>query len=371
VGQPDVEQVLSGLYEAAALQDLWPTALDALARMTGSRGALVTRADRNHDGLLASPSLDAATAQFFEQGWHRHDLRTQAILPRIHEGFLGEQQMFTPEQIESADYYRDFARAADVPWFAAAGIVESGGAMLGISIQRSARDGAFDDAAIARLNALLPHVRGALTLAYRVARRRDEATLAGLEAIDQAAMLLGPGGTIRAVNALADRLMGTVFSSDRGLPVPIDPLLRRAFALMVGRACQAPAPGVTALPDPMVLRSLAGRPLLAQAVPLRGQAVDRFGDGRALLLLGSTGRAKAPGASVLAALFGLTPSEAKVAHGLMCGMEIGKMAQAMNVSQGAVRFHVKAVLAKAGVHRQSAFVALVSDIVNASAGDPS
>ncbi|MDN2565619.1 response regulator [Aquibium sp. A9E412] len=110
---------------------------------------------------------------------------------------------------------------------------------------------------------------------------------------------------------------------------------------------------------------------------MRGMALPLHGTGGELLLvicalppagddgpgaavfISDTRRRPVPPEHVLGALFGLTPSEAQIAHGLVSGQRSADIARALNVSQTTVAFHLRNLFEKTGTNRQVDFVALV------------
>jgi DNA-binding CsgD family transcriptional regulator len=81
---------------------------------------------------------------------------------------------------------------------------------------------------------------------------------------------------------------------------------------------------------------------------------------RALLLMfTSLEMRQAPTECLIRSLFGMTPSEAKVARALATGKTVGEIAENSNLSPGTVRTHVRAVLEKTGSSRQVDLVALL------------
>lgn len=358
--RPDFDTVVTGLYEAAAVSHSWAPALDALARLTGSRGALISRPDRAHDGLACSASLDATVAQFFEQGWHRNDLRSARMIAAEPRGFSRDQDITTADERARSDYYEGFARSAGVPWFAACGLVD-GGSVIGISIQRTEAEGAFDDADLDRLRRIRPHLESAMTFARRVADRADALDLDALEAADAAAFVVDHTGVVRGMNPRGELQMSRLVTTRRGRLTTMDGALRGKFerlilgAAAVGRDVTAP------VQEPLRLTAPDGSIALASAMPLCG-AARQFGDGRAIVTLSAITQTIGVDAGVLATAFDLTPAEARVAHQLSRGLEVAEIAEACDLSLGAVRFHLKAILPKAGVRRQAAFVALAASL---------
>lgn len=355
----DLEAVLASLYEAAVVREKWPTALQRLADLCGSRGALITRGDRSHDGLIYSPGLAPTVAQFFEQDWHLNDYRTVGARPRINRGFVADQHIIAHDQIAHSDYYSSFAAPAGVPWFAAGGLDRIDGVALAFSLQRSAKQGPFSKRDLLRLNAIVPRLREVLSLTYRINTDRERALLAGLEMIDQAAVLVDRQGLVKDMNGAAAALLGNLLTVRAKRLQPCGSGLQASLTKWIESAC-APFGQSTPVARRVIrLEDKAGRIWMGQAMPVATAACDIFGSGQAVLIFMPAHAARAPSAAVLAAAFGLTTAETRVAMLIAAGLTVDEVAARLSLSRNAVRFHLKSIFPKAGVQRQAAFVAAV------------
>lgn len=104
-----------------------------------------------------------------------------------------------------------------------------------------------------------------------------------------------------------------------------------------------------------VTRSDGGGELMLVICPLAGTDGQAS---RAAIFISDTARRPALPAHMLAALFGLTPAEAQVAHGLVSGRRRADIAAELNISQTTVAFHLRNLFEKTGTHRQADLVAL-------------
>jgi len=360
---PDFDAVVAELYAGAAQVDLWPNALASLATLTGSRGALLTCAQPTHRALLNSPSLGDTVSQFFEQGWHRDDLRTDRMVSRSSRSFVRDQDITNSGERERSDYYRGFAHAAGVPWFAACALWVDGAPVMGISFQRSWKQGPFEDADLRRLNRLKPHLKAAMSFSRTIADNADLQRIEGLEQAGVAAFVLDHDGQVCALNSLAEAELSRAVTVRRRRLVATDPAAEAELARLIAHAAGATRRAEAADLTPVRLTLPTGETQLAQAMPLRDSARP-FGSGRVILVLGG-GAPAGVAADLLATAFRLTPAEARVAHHLTRGLDVDEIAVACGISLGAVRFHLKAILPKAGVRRQSAFVALAASLLRA------
>ena len=71
-----------------------------------------------------------------------------------------------------------------------------------------------------------------------------------------------------------------------------------------------------------------------------------------------------PNEAQLRSLFGLTPSEARLAQLLACGDTVEEVAQALGVKLTTVRSQLAVIFSKTGTHRQAKLVAILSRIAH-------
>jgi DNA-binding CsgD family transcriptional regulator len=112
--------------------------------------------------------------------------------------------------------------------------------------------------------------------------------------------------------------------------------------------------------DYILVRSLKRSPIVIRALPVCGTARNPFVGARALLLLTDSGRRSVPKMSVIAAAFGLSTAESRIAEQMAMGISPEEVAENLGISRETARTQLKAVFAKTGKHRQSALVALLS-----------
>jgi DNA-binding CsgD family transcriptional regulator len=116
--------------------------------------------------------------------------------------------------------------------------------------------------------------------------------------------------------------------------------------------------------SPIVARRKVGRPVIIEALPVPPAAKTPFLRARALLTFTSLDSKPAPDPSVLAAVFGLTPAEARLASIMATGANPELAADQLHVSRETVRNQLKALFAKTATHRQAELVALLSKLLS-------
>lgn len=356
---PDFEFAISRCLEAAADASLWPSALSVLAAATGSRGVLITQPKRNHAGIIYSQSMDEAIGLFFEEEWHLRDFRSDRTIMRGLDQLTTDKDIIQADDIPTSEYYRGFARRADVSWFTAFGTQAADGAMIGISIQRRHREGAFSNAELEAVSRAAPRLRQSLLLAHAVRVQHEQGMLRGLELVDQAALLMGFNGALIATNAAAEALMGTGIRRSVRSIAAINPADRIKLEQYIASAC-SPDPRDNVLSTgPVALACSDGGVLVVQAAPVVGVGAEVFGNGRCVLLLNYTGQPRALSPAILSEAFGLTFTEARVGSLLALGLPVKRVAEQLEMSEAAVRYHIKSILPKAQVRGQAQFAAAV------------
>jgi DNA-binding CsgD family transcriptional regulator len=102
----------------------------------------------------------------------------------------------------------------------------------------------------------------------------------------------------------------------------------------------------------------------AYVLPLDGN--DLRGDmsrGHAAIFIAQRAEQQPMAVEILRTIFGLTPSEAKIAYAMAQGEAPGAVAAAQWTTVNAVRFHLKNAYAKVGVNDKTALAARVTALI--------
>jgi DNA-binding CsgD family transcriptional regulator len=362
-------------YEAAANPILWPEALATLSTDAGCRGALLTTPVFIPGGLVHTHSLREAVGQFFEQGWYRDDLRNSAV--RNHHwknGFFSDHSLFTEGQMAKSHYYEKFARAADVPWFAAGRLMgDLSSDAVAISLQRNTREGEFLPHELASLNALLPRLQPSMALASSLAEINGKSLIDGLQLVRQASVLLRLSGSVAYMNPAAEACLGERLFLRRQRLVASNAREDSKLQGLISQACRA---GIGAMSEAQDLRPVVLQPsetkgqMIVAAAPLRRTGADVVGfSGAILMITDLSSNVKLPG-DVLQSVFGLTKREADIMALLGQGVTVQQVGDVLGSAKETVRHHMKALFQKTGATRQSELVAicLKMDAVGVTSG---
>ena len=352
----DELDVVDGLYEAAVLPEFWPQAIEGCGLQAGGIGAVMLM---NRGGALrgfASPGLVERFERWGAQGGMDHNPRLERALQRADMPVVLDRDLFTPDEIENLPYFKT-VRSFGVGWAAALTMPMPDGAYAALSLEKPGSEAPFGDDAVELLYRLRPHVSRAAVTSMRLALERLNATLHAFSALRIPAATVGASGRMIEANPHFVPLLGRVAIDRRDRITLID---RRADALMAEALARLRRDLWSTTVGSIAVKPREGQSaLVIHVFPMRRNAHDIFVGASALLVASSVGENHAPAATVLQALFDLTPTEAKVARLLCEGRTISSIALELGSMEETVRAHLKSTFRKCGVHRQAELVALL------------
>ena len=355
------EALIDLIYEAGINGDLWPHVLDKMSGFAKAEGGVLFAAGSGAPHWTSSPSMRPHFEAFISEGWAARNTRGDAAFRQRLPGFVTDHDTLPAAEIENSPLYRDFFRPRGLGWSIGTSIVPLTGDVLVVSLERRYELGPVEDSVKAILDPLRPHLARAGLVAARLGLERARGMVAGLDRIGLAAAVVSASGVVVASNSHFDGMgeFVTVRAFDR---ISLkDPIANQSLGLALGALGMKDG-----RPRPPMTFALPGQdgstPAIAHLVPLVATARDIFNRGDALLIVSRIGQGGLPGASILEAIFDLTPSESRIAHRLVEGIPGIEIARQLSLSHETVRTHTKAIFRKAGVSRQIDLVRLVSGL---------
>lgn len=350
------ERFLDSLYEAAVVPELWQKVLREFQVLTrGAGSVLVAVTPTSNRWISSSVEFDEVVSAHFNR--FPTNERTRRLLERRHAGFLRDIDIFSDSEMAAEPVYREFLVPSGLGIGVATSIASPSGEAFILHTERERSEGHVEDAVIARLDQMRPHLARAMLLSARLEFERARGAAQALESVGLPAAVLGREGRLVTANARFEALMPAV-AMDRPARLGLadaaaDGLLATALATM-GRA---PA-GVSVRSIP-----IAGRgeqpPLIVHLTPVRGAAHDIFARAACILVVTPVVLREVPTADVVQGLFDLTPAEAKLAALIAGGHRPREAAAALGVMEETARTTLKQVMAKTGLHRQADLVGLL------------
>ncbi|WP_169801551.1 helix-turn-helix transcriptional regulator [Hydrogenophaga palleronii] len=278
--------------------------------------------------------------------------RAMALKP---SGVFVSQQLLERSDYVRSGFYQDWNRPLGILHMVGSVFPMAGERTGVIGIHRGHAGAEFGAAERRRLAHVLPHLQRALRVRSQLAGAANARTaeLAALDRLRTPALLLDGAGRLLHASALGEAHLrrGTDLSLCAGRVVA-----GPAFASLWRHLLEQAARGIGGA---MRLNDMPGAAVTALLTPWRG-APDAT---PAVLVLLRDALQQKASIEVLRQLFGLTPSEARVAAAIAEGVAPEEIAERLGVSTGTVRSHLKQALGKTGTHRQNELAALVNHSV--------
>ncbi|CAN7560728.1 helix-turn-helix transcriptional regulator [Bosea sp. LjRoot90] len=356
------DALIDGLYEAAVIPERWQGWLEGLARDCDATAALFSRIG---EARLSIVSTSDTFKEMWDEIWlaqgGAQNERTKRAVAFQHAGFITDGDVFAPGEAEQLSLYRDFLIPRGYGSGVATAISIPSGDFAMVNLEKPFAAGPFPRTIVAALDRVRPHLARAALIANHLEVERARSAAAALELMRLAAAVLGKGGRILAANSLLTRLMPSAIEdlpsrlklTDAGA----DALFATALEAL-GRGGQMAA-----------VRSIPMRarndlpPIIFHLVPVKGAAHDLFGQATAILIATPLVQAKAPSADLVAGLFDLSPSEARLAALIAGGHAPREAAVMLGWTEGTARTTLRQVFAKTGMTRQADLVGLLRGAV--------
>ncbi|MFO1151205.1 MAG: hypothetical protein U1E62_22755 [Alsobacter sp.] len=260
-------------------------------------------------------------------------------------------------------YVRDINEPRDIIDAVVVGLERREDVIGYLSLNRHASNGEIRHSDLEGLRLVVPHIRRAVTIANLFDFKVVEAATfrSVVDEMACAVVLVRPDLTIVHANPSAERLLaeGDVLSAQRG-KISVhgnvaDQLLRSAIEFPSNRTSQ---PFKRAVTVPAVGRE--GTKAALHVLPLEASAYKTVSfSGAAAAIFIVTGAHHAP-VDVVAALYNLTPAEARLVEMLCQDKTLAEAARAQSIGIATVKTHLLRVFAKTGCTRQAELVALTA-----------
>jgi len=365
-----VSNLLGLLYEASASAERWPEFLDAVKEYTQADSAYFVLADpEGHCNVGLNPGFDPAAQLAYAEYFHMHDVLFQRFVAarNVHGDWIGtSQSVISDQEYQRSPIYFDFSRHQ--------GMLHQCGAALGgldgdiqggLGLMRAPQCGPFGKEAVATLALLAPHLKRALNMHRTLtqARLQNEELRQTVESLGQGLISLSPDGRVIRMSAAAQVILdardgiylenGLLRAAVPNQQARLSELTAGAAATGAGRGPQmavfcptsaAPQAGGDALWTPpsggamLITRRPPKRPLQLVVTPFHSSEVFLDDHPVALVFLADPDAHPASRTTILRALYGLTPTEARLADLLAAGNDVASAAAILRMTTQTGRF---------------------------------
>ena len=367
-----VDGAIYSLYAAALNADCWTSALDSVAALSMSVGAVVLA--KSKDGWTFpshSASLAEGVNSYLHEGWSRRNPWLEGRLPAgFHAGDVyTEQDILDFSELPLNAFYRDFLSRFGISHVMASIIHSELGNPTSLVVCRAGSAGPFGDGDRKALMLLARHLEQSLriTSAYLKAKAAGDTVAQAFDAMDQPAVILDGKMRPLRVNRSAGRLVERHFvESEEGLR----PTMRADVDDFVSTVQRAQMDGRldASLPHPTTVSDPEGKKrLVVWTAPLVGTSADALGltspEKHVLMLAKDLESDQIIEPTVIRKVFGLTTGEARLASLLASGQSVKEAAGELDISEGTARFVLKRIFSKLGVSRQAELVSRLRRLI--------
>jgi DNA-binding CsgD family transcriptional regulator len=358
--------VIDRLYDAVANLDKWPAFLESATSLFAARGAQVGHTD------LANSRLSFSLVHGYDwSAAHLH--RYESLMgedPRIPYFSANPfkpvhcRMSISDEQLHMSRVYQEVLSVGGVEYSLGVNLVEDASTLTYFLVLRDRTQPVFTDQDCDLMSIIIPHLNRALKL------QRDLGLIefgrsAAFDTLDSMALgiiIIDADARIKfsnqAAREIADTNDGLRFAGGRlavegaegeGIAVRARRLIHAALAgtTLPGEAFQIIRPSDREA-YPVLLSALWGNQL-------------RFGwsmanEPLAIVYIRDPDRPEETRSEILQRLYGLTPSQARLAERLASGCTLSDAAKQLGIAEVSARQYLKLVFEKTGTHRQAQLV---------------
>jgi DNA-binding CsgD family transcriptional regulator len=370
ISEHKVLALMARIYDAVLEPGRWNDFLRALNEVIDAECAamhLQSLRVRQSGRILAAVGVDPKFQREYDNYYASVNIWAIRGRHQLREGAVLTSQMVCPDEVlQRSEYYNDFLKRLDVHHSIAAVPAVQGDAMLIVaSLARKGRGG-FEPEAVRLLRHLTPHLNRAARIQTLVASSEFQCQALGqaverlhfgLVLLDSARHVLFANRAARATSAARD---GFELTDDGPVAWHSDEtaMLRGLLSSAAQPALTAgPAEGVATLARPSGKRDLE---VLVMPLTLPGAGVDQIPQAAVAMFIVDPSEGASTSEASLRHLYGLTPSEARVASALSRGESVADMAATFGLTLNSARWLVKQVLHKTDARSQAEAVAVIT-----------
>lgn len=352
-----VNNLIGGIYEAGAFPDRWPDVLHTLGTSLGALGGNLIRSTSSDLEMQSSPAVAQLTRDFASEGWNERNSRVSRLLGHSgHAGFLTDSDLHSAEELATLPIYAEFLNPRGVAAGAATIVQGARDDALILAVEAFASHEASREA-VPLLDTLRPHIARAAVLSSEIQAARVAGMVEAFNSVGTAIALLDHRGKLVAASSHFNRYLDDVVRDGADRLRMADEATDRRFAAALAELDR----NKTGVSIAMRNKEKIGVAVL-HLVPARHDARELFSQVSLFAVIGSPGNDLLPGADIIAALFDLTPAEARVARGIAQGLSPAALAEQLNLSTETIRTQLKGVFGKTSTKRQSELSILISKL---------
>ena len=359
-----IQRIVSSFYEAIVNPDRWPAALEGVAEFTGAIGASYLHRQIRTGSiqfLVAYGPVAEAQPDYIER-YAALDPYAPVLNTAAPGTWLRATECLPEAVLRGDEWYNEVLLNRGIDDVLGVRLFSTWSHTGVLRLYQGAAKGPIPGARIERTQALLEPLAKAARLHFELRSIAWKSSLAvrAVDRLSAGVVITESDGRIVEINAAAERI------AQRGDGLAIrNGHLRPARAFEAARLAKLieNAAGKDGVATPAAYMSIGRNderlPYVLSVGPLTG---DLAANSRpCVLVLIADPEGQSPSGQDLAALFGLTPAESRIAAGLIAGRKLNEIAAECGVRITTARTHLRSISKKVGVSRQT-------DLIRALAG---
>lgn len=362
-------QLLECLYSAAVEPSGWSSFLHELGKKLNSQVATFSLLDSDHRryAFECTLGLPQEAKLIYERHYGAIDEWYLRSKGQVFHGWVNDGRSLCPENsLRKTEFFNDFIDRFGWLHECAAVVELRGSTTSVITLLRDNHVEEFSDKDIALLRAVVPHLRRALNLHRQVVELRTDRALQhwALDQVSIGFILIPPAPLKPLMNRRAEQLCRMLGLTLRGRELraqtpTADYSLRRLISSAGSLSTKDACDGVARI------TSQSGKSIVVFVAPILGERTVLPKDSIAVFLSDpSDMHHTAP--NVLNVLYGLTPSESRLAETLADGRSIPEAASTLGIANSTAKSHLKSIFLKMNINRQAELVRLLAKLPTCS-----
>jgi len=362
--------LLESVYESTTDPDQWRVFLQGLAAALNAKSGLMRVVDEQLPALRANVhyNLDPDLQEAYRQYYVAQDPVVEA-LKHLPDVYIAPGEAFMDNgALRHTEFFNDYARPQDNFYLCGGLAMRNEEFTIKFGVQRDRRTGPFSKADADFIRRFVPHIQRAARLGHMLDLARHQTTSAerALEALSVGVILLDEQERILHTNGNGDTLLQddcglTTYQSRLVASSSRDSGRLRELLASVGKRATVGAPPT---PETLLLTPAPGAPQLLVVVspipPSQAYFRGPWPSAHLAVFVSNLADAGLFNHEVLMNLYGLTPSEARLAGALSQGRDLNELAGEWGISRETLRTHLKRILGKTGTSRQVDLVRLLT-----------
>jgi len=369
-----LSDLLLDVYEAAANPQHWPTFLEKAAReLDATKAALhvhyFASGNTTHtaEGSCAvAIGYDASSLAAYANHYATKDIYVQRIRERFPLGMNAgtSEDLVTSGEYRNTEIYHDFCRPNEVFHTCWSAVEQTKSVAAGLGFIRPENAKPFSAKDVHLLKLLNPHLAKAFRLqrVLELAADNNKALLGSIAQFDFGVIALDGEGRITNLSPPAKQLLDQedgirIHASRLEATYPTENRRLQEILASSNQVWEHPhQPNDNTL---LLSRKSGKKPLQLVVFPFVSSGLVVEDHPQVLVFLSDPSSKPTSRAAVLRALYGLTPTESRLADLLLQGFEVREAAYHLRTTVETARFHLKRVQAKTGTRRQTELMRLM------------